>query len=134
MVFEGDLLKGYTIDSVNNKVVRIDLPNVEERKMGKWIYDKDSQNWRCSECNETPKTLGYVGTADFMEKEFAFCNHCGAKMDGKIMHNHSCYYCKNLGQENVGEGLNPVCNVWNKDILKSKPTISAPNKCKYFEE
>jgi uncharacterized protein with PIN domain len=55
---------------------------LEKRKVGKWIYDKKSQNWRCSVCNETPKTLGYVGTADFMEKEFAFCNHCGAKMRG----------------------------------------------------
>jgi hypothetical protein len=55
---------------------------LEKRKVGKWIYDKKSQNWRCSVCNETPKTLGYVGTADFMEKEFAFCNHCGAEMRG----------------------------------------------------
>lgn len=52
------------------------------RKVGRWVYDKASQDWRCSECNETPKTLGYVGTADFMEKEFAFCNHCGAEMVG----------------------------------------------------
>lgn len=59
------------------------LVEIEERKVGKWIYDKTSQNWRCSECNETPKTLGYVGTADFMEKEFAFCNHCGADMRGR---------------------------------------------------
>ena len=54
----------------------------EVRKVGKWIYDKASQNWRCSVCNETPKTLGYVGTSDFMEKEFAFCNHCGSEMVG----------------------------------------------------
>lgn len=57
-------------------------PVTPTRKVGKWIYDKTSQNWRCSECNETPKTLGYVGTADFMEKEFVFCNHCGAEMRG----------------------------------------------------
>ena len=56
------------------------LVEIEERKVGKWIYDKTSQNWRCSKCNETPKTLGYVGTSDFMEKEFTFCNHCGAEM------------------------------------------------------
>lgn len=54
----------------------------EVRKVGKWIYDKTIQNWRCSVCNETPKTLGYVGTSDFMEKEFTFCNHCGAEMVG----------------------------------------------------
>ena len=49
-----------------------------EPKTGHWIYD--NYNWRCSECNETPKTLGYVGTADFMTEHFKFCNHCGARM------------------------------------------------------
>lgn len=47
-------------------------------KTGHWIYS--NFNWRCSECNETPKTLGYVGTADFMTEHFKFCNHCGARM------------------------------------------------------
>lgn len=49
-----------------------------EPKTGHWIFD--NFNWRCSECNETPKTLGYVGTADFMTEHFKFCNHCGARM------------------------------------------------------
>ena len=53
-------------------------PVKQESKTGHWIYD--NYNWRCSECNETPKTLGYVGTADFMTEHFKFCNHCGAKM------------------------------------------------------
>lgn len=53
-------------------------PVKQEPKTGHWIYD--NYNWRCSECNETPKTLGYVGTADFMTEHFKFCNHCGAKM------------------------------------------------------
>jgi len=74
---------GYELD---NESVREDIlnmpPAIPTRKVGKWIYDKKSQNWRCSVCNETPKTLGYVGTADFMEKEFVFCNHCGAEMKG----------------------------------------------------
>ena len=57
------------------------LPSVTPtRKVGKWIYDKAIQNWRCSECNETPRTLGFVGTADFMAEHFRFCNHCGAEM------------------------------------------------------
>lgn len=47
-------------------------------KTGHWVYE--NFNWRCSECNETPKTMGYVGTADFMTEHFKFCNHCGAKM------------------------------------------------------
>ena len=58
------------------------LVEIEERKVGKWIYDKTSQNWRYSECNETPKTLGYVGTSAFMKEHFEFCNHCGAEMKG----------------------------------------------------
>ena len=57
-------------------------PVTPTRKVGKWIYDKASQNWRCSECNETPKTMGYVGTADFMAEHFRFCNHCGIEMVG----------------------------------------------------
>ena len=50
----------------------------EQKRTGHWIYD--NFNYRCSECNETPKTIGYVGTADFMTEHFKFCNHCGAKM------------------------------------------------------
>lgn len=50
-------------------------------KIGHWVYD--NYNWRCSECNETPKTMGYVGTADFMSEHFKFCNHCGAKMESE---------------------------------------------------
>ena len=57
-------------------------PVTPTRKVGKWIYDKAIQNWRCSVCNKTPKTMGFCGTSDFMEKEFTFCNHCGAEMRG----------------------------------------------------
>jgi hypothetical protein len=57
------------------------MPPVTQ-KSGKWIYDETIENWRCSKCNETPKTMGYVGTADFMAEHFKFCNHCGAKMRG----------------------------------------------------
>ena len=49
-------------------------------RKGHWIYDKNIENWRCSECGETPKTLGYCGTADFMTEHFKFCNHCGCRM------------------------------------------------------
>lgn len=51
-----------------------------EQKMGHWIYDNIANNWRCDKCGETPKTMGYVGTADFMAKHFKYCNHCGTKM------------------------------------------------------
>jgi hypothetical protein len=49
-------------------------------KTGHWFYDKSIENWRCSECNETPKTMGYCGSANFMAKHFKFCNHCGVRM------------------------------------------------------
>ena len=52
-------------------------------RKGHWIYDETLENWRCSKCNETPKTMGYVGTADFMAEHFKFCNHCGAKMESE---------------------------------------------------
>lgn len=50
------------------------------RKVGRWIYDNQFQIWRCSECNESPKTIGYVGSKKFMAEHFKFCNHCGAEM------------------------------------------------------
>jgi hypothetical protein len=49
-------------------------------KVGRWIYDKNIDNWKCSECGETPKTMGYCGSAAFMAEHFKHCNHCGAKM------------------------------------------------------
>lgn len=55
-------------------------PVTPKQKVGHWIYDKAIENWRCSECNETPRTMGYVGTSDFMAEHFRFCNHCGIKM------------------------------------------------------
>lgn len=51
-----------------------------EQKTGHWIYDKNIENWRCSKCGETPKTMGYCGTADFMAEHFKYCNHCGVGM------------------------------------------------------
>lgn len=57
------------------------LPPVQPKpKTGHWFYDKSIDNWRCSECNETPKTMGYCGSANFMAKHFKFCNHCGVRM------------------------------------------------------
>lgn len=53
-----------------------------ERAKGHWIYDKSVDNWRCSKCGETPKTIGYVGTDTFMAEHFKYCNHCGADMRG----------------------------------------------------
>jgi Zn finger protein HypA/HybF involved in hydrogenase expression len=75
MVFEGDSLKGYRIDSVNNKVVKIDLPNVEERKQGEWkrkLIDSGYNSvWVCSECQEKIQIEFH---------DFKFCPYCGADM------------------------------------------------------
>ena len=63
-------------------IIRALPPVTPTRKVGKWIYNNSIQNWECSECGETPKTMGYVGTAAFMTEHFKFCNHCGAEMRG----------------------------------------------------
>ncbi len=54
-------------------------------RVGHWIYDKRIENWKCSECGCSPKTIGYVGHVEFMREHFKFCNHCGAKMTDAIM-------------------------------------------------
>lgn len=35
MVFEGDSLKDYRLDFKDNRLVKVELPSVEERKVGK---------------------------------------------------------------------------------------------------
>jgi hypothetical protein len=65
-----------------NKVIRNTVEEMKQPKTGHWIYDKRLENWKCSECGRTPKTIGYVGRAEFMREHFKFCNHCGAKMIG----------------------------------------------------
>lgn len=68
-----------TLGSIRNFVK--DFPSVTpKQRVGRWVYDKTIENWRCSECSETPKTIGYVGTTNFMAEHFRFCNHCGTKM------------------------------------------------------
>ena len=78
-ITEEELNDNYTLE---HRHPNCPLVVVQERKVGKWIYNKAIHNWQCSVCNETPKTMGFCGTSDFMEKEFAFCNHCGAEMRG----------------------------------------------------
>ena len=57
-----------------------ECPSVPERPQGEWIYDEKLCNWKCSECGETPKTIGYAGNREFMTEHFKYCNHCGADM------------------------------------------------------
>lgn len=70
-------------DCLIEDVIKSLPPVTPIRPKGEWKYDKTIQNWRCSKCNETPKTLGYVGTKEFMTEHFKFCNHCGADMRGE---------------------------------------------------
>ena len=72
-------------DIISKRIQRIkDLPPVQPKiRTGKWIYR--NYNWYCSECENAPKTLGYVGTAEFMKEHFKFCNHCGAMMLDAVM-------------------------------------------------
>lgn len=86
MVFEGDSLKDYILDFKDNKLVKVELPNVEERKVGKWILN-DNQGvqavgyltYHCSECNREISSK-YHGKMSLL-KEYPFC-HCGAEMVG----------------------------------------------------
>ena len=80
---------GGDFDSPREALVPIDyiadmvseLPSVTAQpEVGRWIYDKNIDNWKCSECGETPKTMGYCGSAAFMAEHFKYCNHCGCKM------------------------------------------------------
>ena len=75
------------IDEVDYLIGQIeDAPPVQpKQRAGHWIYDKRIENWKCSECGCSPKTIGYVGRVEFMREHFKFCNHCGAKMTDAIM-------------------------------------------------
>lgn len=70
---------GQFIDRIAKEIESVPSVN-SQPKTGHWIYDNIANNWRCDKCGETPKTMGYVGTADFMSEHFRFCNHCGARM------------------------------------------------------
>jgi hypothetical protein len=86
------------------------LPSVTpKQKTGRWFYDKSIENWRCSECKETPKTMGYCGSANFMVEHFKFCNHCGAKM---VEPQESCENLQKL------EGAGGLRLRWQKEKAK----------------
>lgn len=76
MVFEGDLLKDYRLDFKDNKLVRVELPNVEERKTGEWV--KTGGSFRCSECMVMPEFKDI--------RTLKFCPNCGAEMTPR----HEC--------------------------------------------
>ena len=71
-----------TCQNIGMALAKLELLEKQGQKLktGHWIYDRNIENWRCSECGETPKTLGYCGTADFMAEHFKHCNHCGIRM------------------------------------------------------
>lgn len=56
---------------------------------------------------------------------------------------HSCFKCRYLGWESVGEGITPVCEQEpyidevigsTSSLHKSKPTVSDKNDCYWFDE
>ena len=48
---------------------------------GHWIFTRYF-TWSCSECGKNPtRGMGYVPNKEFMQEEFKYCNHCGAKME-----------------------------------------------------
>lgn len=81
-----DLISALSVEELKSTTwFKVETPAGEEvsfrrEKTGHWLYRH--YNWWCSECGESPKTMGYVGTPTFMNDEFRFCNHCGAKMTG----------------------------------------------------
>lgn len=79
-LIDGHIIKSTLATITQNRDSNCPLIDIEKPKVGHWKYDKCIDNWKCSECWETPKTMGYVGNADFMKEHFKFCNHCGARM------------------------------------------------------
>ena len=63
------------------RIVIVDMaPTVEERKTGKWIYNR-WHVWECSVCGGNPtKGMGYVQGHDEL---YNYCPNCGADMRGE---------------------------------------------------
>lgn len=76
-----ELEDGQSFYCISPEQVETLQPVTPQPKKGHWIYDKSIDNWICSKCGETPKTIGYVGSDAFMAEHFKYCNHCGAKME-----------------------------------------------------
>ena len=47
---------------------------------GHWKYN-DFDIPYCSQCGNRIKTPGFVGSTEFYETEYMYCQHCGSKMD-----------------------------------------------------
>ena len=55
----------------------LEVPSVEpERKVGKWIWDKRTGTYHCSECVHDPlhEDVGEI-------EEYKYCMNCGAEME-----------------------------------------------------
>ncbi len=82
MVFEGDSLKDYRLDFKDDKLVKVELPNIQERKVGEWCKQNDDYfDWyECSECGYGSEgEMQYSSEYDVRTK---YCPNCGAEMRG----------------------------------------------------
>ena len=65
-----------------------ELPSVEpERKPGKWIWNKRTGDYECSECGCNPIYEGTTPDVSEIDK-YKFCRWCGAKMAVEIVNKH----------------------------------------------
>ena len=88
---DADKLQETVYKRVNNPAIRGWLnslineqptADVKEVKHGQWIEDDDTLV-RCSACGwYTDYDYDYVTNNGLGNKDFLFCGHCGARMDG----------------------------------------------------
>lgn len=88
MVFKGDSLKDYILDFKDDKLIKIELPNVKECKVGKWIkqykafVNDDNQivtECHCSNCYG----IAYFRSIGNKLAGANYCPVCGSFMDGE---------------------------------------------------
>lgn len=68
-----------SLHDAREKISNFPAADVATVRHGRWKYNTDFYVWVCSECGQNPtKGMGFV-QAD--ENLFAYCPHCGARMD-----------------------------------------------------
>ena len=98
MLYKENRIKGTGVETLGVFKSDIDnMPTIEERKTGKWVYDENGMDWnipawRCSKCggrnDMIPISTQYKGAPRRVVNPYLwagsrFCPHCGAKMEDK---------------------------------------------------